>query len=865
MGDAVPAYEIPVVTDPEAVPTGDMPGDSVQIGESHISKARAIFPRLWELLAPLDVTGDGRAVVAVHGGSGVGKSEIGSLLAHYLRANGVGAYVMSGDNYPRRIPSENDAERLRTYRAGALRGVVDAGEYDDTVRVDLPALLDSGQDVSPAMVGEHPWLAAYQQAGRAALAGYLGTPTETDFDEVNTILAAFHDGADELMLKRMGREPGQVWYDPVDVTDVRVLVIEWTHGNNANIEGVDVAILLNSTPEETLAHRRTRARDGGVDSPFTSVVLEIEQGLLQSRAHLAKIIVNKAGALIDYDTYLRDMGKHLPEAGAMLNVYPDSIGGTLSDLVEFVTDPQVAGAFTSAYVLPSVFDTDLDRGFSVIDYGLSEWYASEEALAGLAGAGISLKLDFILNHASVLSPQFQDLLAKGQRSAFKDFFIDWNAFWAGHGEMTDEGYVQPEATLIQDMFFRKPGLPILMVRMPDGSEKPYWNTFYQEVRYTVPDALDLMSVAGLQYTSAHVLAERIGTALEDSQRPTDIDFTGFEPARDAVVDWLDSRRKYLGQMDLNIKSPLVWEFYEDTLDKLAGYGAEIVRLDAFAYAPKEPGERNFFNEPGTWDLLEAVRQLASQRGLKILPEIHSRYEERTHEQISDRGLLTYDFFLPGLLIDAFERRDAGTLVVWINDLLDKQIRTVNMLGCHDGIPLLDLKGLLTEERIDALIEVVKGRGGFVKDLHGEKKMYYQVNATYYSALGESDDALLLARAIQLFMPGKPQIWYLDLFAGRNDHDAVAEAGAGGHKEINRTNLSLDDVRDGLTTPVVQRQLQLLTWRNSFGAFGFDANCHVDHDAPERLRITWRKDGHEAVLDADLSAASFTITADGDTV
>ena len=117
-------------------------------------------------------------------------------------------------------------------------------------------------------------------------------------------------------------------------------------------------------------------------------------------------------------------------------------------------------------------------------------------------------------------------------------------------------------------------------------------------------------------------------------------------------------------------------------------------------------------------------------------------------------------------------------MVWINDLLDKQIHTVNMLGCHDGIPLLDLKGLLTEERIDALIELVKGRGGYVKDLHGQKQMYYQVNATYYSALGESDEALLLARAIQLFMPGKPQVWYLDLFAGRNDHDAVANAGRG---------------------------------------------------------------------------------------
>ena len=40
-----------------------------------------------------------------------------------------------------------------------------------------------------------------------------------------------------------------------------------------------------------------------------------------------------------------------------------------------------------------------------------------------------------------------------------DFFIDWNRFWAGKGGMTPEGYIQPDPALIQDMFFRKPGLP----------------------------------------------------------------------------------------------------------------------------------------------------------------------------------------------------------------------------------------------------------------------------------------------------------------------------------------------------------------------------------------------------------------------
>ena len=412
---------------------------------------------------------------------------------------------------------------------------------------------------------------------------------------------------------------------------------------------------------------------------------------------------------------------------------------------------------------------------------------------------------------------------------------------------------------------RKPGLPILFVRFPDGSERPYWNTFYQQVQYPIVDAQDLMAAGGLQYSSAALLADRVNDTLAGDGDPHEIDFTGFEHVRGNVVDWLEDRRSYLGQMDLDVSSPLVWEYYAETLDRLAGYGAEIVRLDAFAYAHKAPGRRNFFNEPETWDLLDRVKHLATARGLKLLPEIHARHEEGIHEQISERGFVTYDFFLPGLVIDALANADASHLRRWIHELVDRRIRVVNMLGCHDGIPLLDLGGLLSDTRIDDLIELVKARGGHVKDLHGNTKLYYQVNATYHSALGESDDALLLARAIQLFMPGKPQVWYLDLFAGRNDLDAVAHAGPSGHKEINRTNLAMADVRAGLEQDVVQRQLELLRFRATFPAFGWDAECEVGDTSDERLLITWRRDGHETTLDADLAATSFTITADGDPV
>ena len=552
--------------------------------------------------------------------------------------------------------------------------------------------------------------------------------------------------------------------------------------------------------------------------------------------------------------------------GPMLNAYPDSMGGTLDDIAAFLQKPEMKDVFSSCYVLPSLFHTDLDRGFSVIDYSLNKMLASREALDKLEGLGIDLKLDFILNHASVLSKQFQDIIKNGDKSEYRDFFIDWNKFWEGCGEMTEDGYIQPDQKYIKDMFFRKPGLPILMVRFPDGRDVPYWNTFYQEVTYRTVDAQDLMQAAGLQYTESVMLAEVLNTQTKEGKKPAEIlaadenaEVTRFmsDEEKKKVVDYMEAGRRYLGQMDLNIKSPFVWEFYDNTLKTLAGYGAKIVRLDAFAYAPKEPGEKNFLNEPGTWDLLEKVRKLADKYNLTLLPEIHASYGEKNYEQIAEKGYMTYDFFLPGLIIDALESGDGKHLADWAEELVEKKIHTVNMLGCHDGIPLLDLKGLLSEERIQNLIDTVVGRGGYVKDLHGQKNMYYQVNATYYSALGEDDAKMLLARALQLFMPGKPQIWYLDLFAGKNDHEAVKRAGAGGHKEINRTNLTTEQMEEALKKPVVARQLELLRFRSTCPAFADDSEYKIECEG-KNICIKWKKNGVEAVLNADLVSKKIEI-------
>lgn len=517
------------------------------------------------------------------------------------------------------------------------------------------------------------------------------------------------------------------------------------------------------------------------------------------------------------------------ENGPMLNLYPDSLGGDLEAVADLFERDGFADAFSSIYILPSIYHSDLDRGFSVIDYDLEEAFHSEKALLRLGRQNIDLKLDFVLNHASVQSPQFQDLLENGSQSEYRDFFIDWNAFWENCGEMTEDGYIQPDQKYLDPMFFRKPGLPLLMVEMADGSRIPYWNTFYQEIR-----------------------------------------------------DTDDYHTRYLGQMDLNIKSEKVWDFYRETIKKLAGYGAKIIRLDAFAYAPKAPGRANFLNEPETWEFLEQIHKLAKPYGIRLLPEIHAGYKEKKYELIAQKGYLTYDFFLPGLILDALYRGDGTYLEQWAKEQIKENIHTVNMLGCHDGIPVLDLAGLLPDDRIEDLIRLLVDRGGFVKDLHGNKKMYYQVNTTYYNALGENEQALLLARALQIFMPGKPQVWYLDLFAGSNDYEAVKRAGAGGHKEINRTNFSQKDIESGLEKEVVKKQLEMLKFRKEFPAFGFDAEMEIrtkpaaqisdqaenalhfekipDEQMYNRIYITWKKEGYLARLSADLKAHTYRIQA-----
>ncbi|MCP5447530.1 MAG: glycosidase [Chromatiaceae bacterium] len=567
-------------------------------------------------------------------------------------------------------------------------------------------------------------------------------------------------------------------------------------------------------------------------------------------------------------TTITSTTRKLPK-GVMLNAYPDSIGKALADTVAMLKKPELKDVFSLFYILPTFFNSDLDRGFSVIDYNINEELVSGNDLEDLEKLDVMLKFDLVLNHLSVGSPQFQDMLKNGDKSKYKNFFIDWNEFWAPHGEMGDDGYVIPNEEYLQLLFMRKPGLPILKVRFPDGSDRPYWNTFYQEVVYKEIAAGDLADIDGLSPDQAAVVTALVNDAIRAKADFRTLDFGANEQFKEAVVFVVESKRNYLGQMDLNADSEGVWEFYDETLRKLHDYGAKLVRLDAFAYLHKQPGMTNFFNKPGTWEYLERLKIMAEKYELILLPEIHSEYGYGLHEEVANRGFPIYDFFLPGLIIDALDRGTSTALLNWIGELLDTGIATINMLGCHDGIPVLDLKGkevlgisksgLLTDEQIDAVVERIMDRGGRVKNLFGpdgKKIAYYQVNATFFSALGEDERKLRLARAIQMFVPGIPQVWYLDLFAGKNDYAAADSGATAGHKEINRTTLTMNDIEQGLKRSIVKEQLELMRLRNTSPAF--DGELEIVAADEHLLHLLWKNGSSSARLNADLRDHGFTI-------
>jgi sucrose phosphorylase len=225
--------------------------------------------------------------------------------------------------------------------------------------------------------------------------------------------------------------------------------------------------------------------------------------------------------------------------------------------------------------------------------------------------------------------------------------------------------------------------------------------------------------------------------------------------------------------------------------------------------------------------------------------------------LASRGHWTYDFVLPALLLDAFHFGRGDTLAAHLAQSPAKQFTT---LDCHDGIPVRpDLDGLLSTTDLRALSDRTVARGGNINRILSTVEPndldVHQLNCTYYAALGHDDDRYLAARAIQLFARGVPQIYYVGLLAGDNDHAAVERTGEG--RAINRHDFSLHEISVELQRPVVRRLSELVALRNTHPAF--DGTLRVAVPSPSTLRMTWTHRLSECTLSVDLATGRLDIT------
>ena len=308
------------------------------------------------------------------------------------------------------------------------------------------------------------------------------------------------------------------------------------------------------------------------------------------------------------------------------------------------------------------------------------------------------------------------------------------------------------------------------------------------------------------------------------------------------------------QIDLDVSKQMTIDFIKNTIKNMCSHGASVIRLDAFAYAIKKPDTNCFFVEPDIWNLLYDIDKTANEAGAEILPEIHEHYTIPL--KIADKGFWIYDFALPVLTLHALYNHTGEYLKKWMEKCPMKQFTT---LDTHDGIGIVDVKDLIPDEDIEKIKDQMYSQGANVKAIYNSEKYnnldIYQVNTTYYSALGNNDKAYLLARAIQFFAPGIPQVYYVGMLAGANDIELLEKTKNG--RDINRHYYSVEEVEENQNREVVKELKKLMILRNTDPAFSLEGNIEIETEG-DSLVITRSYLDNKITLKANLTTYDFEI-------
>ena len=317
------------------------------------------------------------------------------------------------------------------------------------------------------------------------------------------------------------------------------------------------------------------------------------------------------------------------------------------------------------------------------------------------------------------------------------------------------------------------------------------------------------------------------------------------------------------QIDIDVHHPAGQAYLDSILQRLSDSGVTMVRLDAVGYAIKQAG-KNCFMMPETFEFISEFAAKGRRLGLEVLVEIHAYYKRQM--EIAKKVDWVYDFALPPLVLHALEFGRSAPLLSW---LAQRPNNAVTVLDTHDGIGIIDIgadasdrinqPGLVPPHELDELVERMhrnsQGQSRKATGAAASNLDLYQVNCTFFDALGRHENAYLAARAIQFFVPGIPQVYYVGLLAGENDMALLERTQVG--RDINRHYYNRDEVLRDLEKPVVASLIELIRHRNQHPAFNGEFSSRSG--APHELTLSWTQGHSFSRLEVDLAEKTACIT------
>ena len=298
------------------------------------------------------------------------------------------------------------------------------------------------------------------------------------------------------------------------------------------------------------------------------------------------------------------------------------------------------------------------------------------------------------------------------------------------------------------------------------------------------------------------------------------------------------------QIDLNFRTPEVFQKIVELLIFYAKQGATFIRLDAIGFMWKEL-DTACLHLPQTHALIQAMRVVLDYTAphLKLITETNVPHKDNISYfgNGENEAHLVYQFPLPPLTLHTLQTGNSDKIVDWIEGLEPCSNNTTffNFLASHDGIGVRPVEGILSKDQVQDLVNGVEQNGGRVsyKDNGDGTQSPYELNINYFDAIRDNSadeqtnlNRFMAAQSILLAMAGVPGIYIHSLLGSKNDLEGLDKLGY--NRAINREKLDADTVIRELSDPqtrryqVLKRFEQLLTLRKNQPAFMPNASQRI---------------------------------------